>query len=165
MLHLMGNYEPHLKSQQYNEILTLVRDGVPVKRMAVVQAMRLQNGSGMENGFNRRIRVLNGFAGPMLGISRTEVERGCAWIPSSIKSLSGTCPRGCRCVAFEGGCKLSRLEEEAFCRSGLTAIRIPSSVEMICAYCFSYCRSLRSITFAVDCKLSRLEQRAFYESD
>jgi hypothetical protein len=131
------------------------------KGMVDPQGMPLPNGSGMKNGFDRRIRVLDGFARPVLEISRAEVEGGCAWIPSSIESRFETCPRVCRWVVFEGSCKLSRLEKRAFCGSGLTAIHIPASVEVICASCFSSCGSLVSVTFAVDCQLSRLEQRAF----
>jgi hypothetical protein len=51
--------------------------------MDVVQAMPLQNGFVMGNGFNRRIRVVEGFARPVLAISRAEVEGGRSWIPSS----------------------------------------------------------------------------------
>jgi uncharacterized protein YuzB (UPF0349 family) len=118
----------------------------------------------MENGFNRRIGVLDGFARAVLEISRVEVEGGRSWIPSSIESFSGPLPRVGHLNAFEGDCKLSRLEQGAFCWSELTAIHIPASVEMIDAKCFSYCGSLASVTFAVDCKLSRLEQEAFWGS-
>jgi hypothetical protein len=101
-------------------------------------AMSLQNGSGMGNGFNRRIRVLDGIARPVLEISRAETEAAGArsWIPSSIEFFSRTCQWVCRWIAFEGDCKLSRLEQEAFCWSGLTAIHIPASVEVICENCF-----------------------------
>jgi hypothetical protein len=53
---------------------------------------------------------------------------------------------------------------DAFYESELTAIHIPTSVEVICAQCFSECSSLASVTFAVDCKLSRLEAFAFSRS-
>jgi hypothetical protein len=163
-LNLRENYNLHLTNQQYNEMLNAIRDRVIVKRMGDGQAKPLQNECGMENGFNRRIRVLDGIARPVLGISGSEVKGEFFWIPSSVEMFSGTCPRVCWWVAFEAGCKLSRLEQAAFSGSGLTAIHIPASVKVICAFCFSDCASLVSVTFAVDCELSRLDRWAFHES-
>jgi hypothetical protein len=142
-----------------------VIDSVIIKGMRHLQAMPLQNGSGMGNGFNRRIHVLDGIVRPVLEISKAETAGGRWWIPSSIESFSRRCQWVCRWLAFEADCKLSRLEQEAFCESGLTAIHIPASVEVICASCFYSCESLVSVTFAVDCKLSRLGQQAFCSSE
>jgi hypothetical protein len=50
-------------------------------------------------------------------------------------------------LAFEPGSQLSRLEDLAFCESGLTLIHLPASVTVIGKFCFSSCKSLLSITF------------------
>jgi hypothetical protein len=131
--------------------------------MGDLEAMTLQNGFVMKNGFTRRIRVVDGLVRPVLDISRVEVEGRCSWIPSSVEFFSGRGDWFCRWLAFECGCKLSRLEEYTFYECGLTAIQIPASIEVISAHCFSFCTSLVSVTFAVDCKLSRLEANAFSE--
>jgi hypothetical protein len=110
------------------------------------QAKPLQNESGMGNGFNRRIRVLDGIARAVLTISGAEGEGRLLWIPSSVELFSGRCDRVCRWVAFEGGCKLSRLEQYAFYASGLTGIHIPAFIGVICEKCFHRCPSLVSIT-------------------
>jgi hypothetical protein len=65
-----------LKNQQYNEMPSSVHYGVTTKRMGGRgPAKPLHNGSGMGNGFNYRIRVLDGIARPVLAISSTGVER------------------------------------------------------------------------------------------
>jgi hypothetical protein len=66
--------------------------------------------------------------------------------------------------AFETDSRLSRLEERAFCESGLTSIHLPASVTVIGEACFSYCRSLASITFESGSQLSELAKWAFYGS-
>jgi hypothetical protein len=81
-----------------------------------VQAMTLQNGFEMGNGFSHRIRVLNGFARLVLAISRAEVEGGRSWIPSSIELFSAWGHCVCRWVASDGGCKLPGLEQGDFLR-------------------------------------------------
>jgi predicted DsbA family dithiol-disulfide isomerase len=48
--------------------------------------------------------------------------------------------------------------------SGLTAIHIPASVEVLCNHCFWNCNSLASVTFELDSKLQRIEESAFEES-
>jgi hypothetical protein len=65
-------------------------------------------------------------------------------------------------VTFESGSQLSRLEAQAFYRSGLTSIDLPASVTFIGEKCFSDCGSLMSVTFESGSQLSRLEARAFY---
>jgi hypothetical protein len=55
--------------------------------MRHVQTRPLQNEFGMQNGFNRRIHVLDGFVRPVLEISGAEVDGGRAWIPSSVEFL------------------------------------------------------------------------------
>jgi hypothetical protein len=59
---------------------------------------------------------------------------------------------------------LHRIEESAFAESGLTTIEVPSSVEVLCKYCFSNCTSLISVTFESNSKLQRIENSAFAES-
>jgi hypothetical protein len=136
-------------------MLNSVRDRVTIEQMRHLQAMPLQNESGMGNGSNRRIRVLDGFVRPVLEISTAEAEGRRAWIPSSIESFSRWCQWVCRWFAFECDCKLSRLEQSTFYRSGLTAIHIPASVKSMCEKCSSGCPLLVSITFDGN---SRLEE-------
>jgi predicted DsbA family dithiol-disulfide isomerase len=45
--------------------------------------------------------------------------------------------------------------------AGLTSIHIPSSVEVICEYCFSNCKSFASVIFDSDTKVSRFEGDVF----
>jgi hypothetical protein len=94
-----------------NNLRNSLSDRVSVKRMRRVQTTPLQNGSGMGDGFDRRHHLVDGFAHHVLAISRAEVDGGRSWIPSSTGSFSGTCPGVCRWIAFECGCKLSRLEQ------------------------------------------------------
>jgi alkylhydroperoxidase family enzyme len=89
------------------------------------------------------------------------------WISSSICRLTGACFSNCKSLAsvtFESDSKLQRIEACAFHVSGLTAIHIPASVEVLCESCFSNCRSLASVTFESDSKLQRIEEHAFYWS-
>jgi phage protein U len=64
-------------------------------------------------------------------------------------------------VTFDANSRLSRLEKEAFCGSGLQSIHLPGSLEVICGSCFSSCRSLSSVTFDSLSKLKRIERYAF----
>jgi hypothetical protein len=43
--------------------------------------------------------------------------------------------------------KLSQIERDAFCESGLTSIHLPASVEVICERSFFGCTLLTSISF------------------
>jgi hypothetical protein len=54
--------------------------------------------------------------------------------------------------------------DQTFSKTGLASIHIPSSVEVICEYCFFECRSLASVRSDSDAKVSRFENRAFYGS-
>jgi hypothetical protein len=56
---------------------------------------------------------------------------------------------------------LVRIEREAFWGSGLNAIVIPSSVEVIESYCFQDCNSLHSITFELMSRLRQIDRDAF----
>jgi serine/threonine protein kinase len=67
-------------------------------------------------------------------------------------------------VTFESGCKLQRIEKEAFSSSELKKIRIPIDVEILGEWCFFRCKSLSEVTFESGCKLQRIEKMAFYES-
>jgi hypothetical protein len=64
-------------------------------------------------------------------------------------------------VTFDANSRLSRLENGAFCGSGLQSIHHPGSLEVICQSCFSSCDSFASVTFDVNSRLSRLEKQAF----
>jgi hypothetical protein len=57
--------------------------------------------------------------------------------------------------------KVQRIEEYAFAGSGLTAILLPSSVEVLCQECFSRCKSLTSVTFEIDSKLREVAVDSF----
>jgi hypothetical protein len=60
---------------------------------------------------------------------------------------------------------LQRVEKSAFVQSGLTAVIVPSSVEVLCERCFCSCKSLTSVTFEIDSKLQRIEAGVFAFSD
>jgi hypothetical protein len=69
---------------------------------------------------------------------------------SSIQGSSKVFSLRCKSLpraASEIGSRLSELEVEAFCESGLTSIHLPASVTVIGEFCFSGCGSLASITF------------------
>jgi hypothetical protein len=63
-----------------------------------------------------------------------------------------------------GTSPLHRTDESAFAWSGLTAIIIPSSVEVLCKECFSNCQSLTSVTFEMDSKLREVAADSFFGS-
>jgi hypothetical protein len=67
-------------------------------------------------------------------------------------------------ITFDLNSKLQRIDEFAFAWSGLTAIHIPSSVELLCKSCFSTCKSLASVTFESDSKLREVAADSFAES-
>jgi hypothetical protein len=56
---------------------------------------------------------------------------------------------------------LQQIDEYAFQWSGLTAIILPSSVELVCKSCFFNCKSLTSVTFEPDSKLQQIDEDAF----
>jgi hypothetical protein len=60
--------------------------------------------------------------------------------------------------------KLPRIEESAFERSGLTAIYIPASVEVLCKSFFWYYKSLTSVTFGFRSKLRKVAANTFEKS-
>jgi hypothetical protein len=67
-------------------------------------------------------------------------------------------------VTFEASATLLRIEQSAFhsC-SSLSSICIPSSVEMICGWCFCNCTALSSVTFQAGSRLLRLGHHAFHD--
>jgi uncharacterized radical SAM superfamily Fe-S cluster-containing enzyme len=67
----------------------------------------------------------------------------------------------CTSVTFESNSRLQRFEEYAFAGSGLKAIQVPASVEVLCSQCFSECKSLTSVTSESNSKLQRVEESAF----
>jgi hypothetical protein len=68
-------------------------------------------------------------------------------------------------VTFDTSTKVSRFNRHAFSGIGLTSIYIPSSVEVICEFCFVQCKSLASVTFDAGTKVSRFDGSAFSETD
>jgi hypothetical protein len=69
---------------------------------------------------------------------KSSIERICEGCFISFKSVKS--------VVFDENSQLSRLEDRAFCGSGVTSIHLPASVTVIGEYCFSGCGSLASIT-------------------
>jgi hypothetical protein len=67
-------------------------------------------------------------------------------------------------VRFESGSRLERIEESAFCLSGLKSILIPSSVVILGKWSFSVCKSLESVTFESGSRLERIEKSMFERS-
>jgi hypothetical protein len=66
-------------------------------------------------------------------------------------------------VTFDAPSKLSRIEQEAFSFSGLAAISIPASVQIISDLCFLSCESLHFVDFDSNSKLDRIEGNAFLD--
>jgi hypothetical protein len=64
-------------------------------------------------------------------------------------------------VTFDLNARLVRIERAAFQESGLTAVRIPASVEVIGELCFARCPLLVLVTFDRHAKLCRIEDHAF----
>jgi hypothetical protein len=64
-------------------------------------------------------------------------------------------------VIFESGSQLQRIHGFAFCRSGLKAIAIPSSVAVLGKACFSDCKSLESLAFERECRLELIDEDSF----
>jgi hypothetical protein len=128
--------------------------------------LTLMNDSREAFSGHRRITVVQGLSQILSEVSSdSRIPR--LWIPSSVELISRPPDFHCESllsVAFECDTKLSRIEKNAFCSSGLTSIHLPSSVEVLCESCFSRCQSLTSVTFESDTKLSRIEKNAFYSS-
>jgi RNase P/RNase MRP subunit POP5 len=56
---------------------------------------------------------------------------------------------------------LPQIEKEAFMRTGLVKIILPSMVKVLGEICFSKCHSLSFFGFESGLRLSRIEWRAF----
>jgi hypothetical protein len=85
-------------------------------------------------------------------------------IESSIERICEGCFMSCKSVlsvVFEANSQLSRLEDRAFCESGLTSIHLPASVTVIGESCFHDCGSLVSITFDPAHNYLNLQRRHF----
>jgi hypothetical protein len=57
--------------------------------------------------------------------------------------------------------KLQRIEESAFLQNGFTSNQVPVSIEVLCKWCFSHCRSFVSVTFECGSKLREIAANAF----
>jgi hypothetical protein len=89
--------------------------------------------------FHRRISVIAGFVQYLSKFSGTVGMSTRLWIPSSIVKISESYFRDCASLAsvtFDPNCKLSQLKSFVFCLSGLAAIHLPGSAEVICGSCF-----------------------------
>jgi hypothetical protein len=67
-------------------------------------------------------------------------------------------------VVFHPDSRLSQIDRRVFYRSGLTAVHLPASIEVIGESCFYSCGSLTSVTFDAGSRLSRIESDAFASS-
>jgi hypothetical protein len=88
-------------------------------------------------------------------------------IPSSIEVISQSYVDSFgsfESIVFEKASHVQRIEESAFCWSGLKSIIIPLSVEILCTSCFDWCKSLESVIFENGSRLQRIEDSAFYSS-
>jgi hypothetical protein len=97
-----------------------------------------------------RLRVSRGSAtatGPDSELS----SRGNIVVPSSVfvPSLAATV-------------WVTRIGDRAFQECPIKSIAIPHHVQILCSYCFPYCKSLSSISFEKDSELARFESCAFY---
>jgi hypothetical protein len=84
-------------------------------------------------------------------------------IKNGIESISAGCFSECRSlseVTFESGCKLKEIGKSAFKSCSIHSIRIPSNVEVIREYCFSWC-PLHKVTLESDSKLKEISKGAF----
>jgi hypothetical protein len=121
-------------------------------------------GEAISSDFDRRVLVVGGFRESRL--SPDDNRKGCDrhWMSSSIQVMSEAFfleSESLSWSAFETDSRLSQLEAEAFCKSGLTSIHLPASVTVIGKRCFSGCGSLASITFESASQLSQLPKEAF----
>jgi RNase P/RNase MRP subunit POP5 len=64
-------------------------------------------------------------------------------------------------LTFRPDSRLERIEEEAFCETGLKSIVIPSSVVVLGKCSFAQCKSLESVSFESGSRLERIEDGAF----
>jgi hypothetical protein len=111
----------------------------------------------------RRLTVVEGRVSPLSNVPKYgDLHR--IWVSSIGQVIGVRCfsrARSLVAISFELDSQLSRIEYEAFHRSGLRSIYFPASVLEICEYSFANCESLRSITFDRDSKLQRIEVFAF----
>jgi hypothetical protein len=54
-----------------------------------------------------------------------------------------------------GNCLRAIFEEKACYRASLRAVKIPTSVQALCASCFAQCKELSTVFFESDCNLAR----------
>jgi hypothetical protein len=88
-------------------------------------------------------------------------------IPASVEVLAEYCFSGCKSlylVKFEAGSRLSRIEKQAFFRTGLVDMILPVSVEVLGDGCFYGCRSLSSVTFESGSRLREVGRDAFSDT-
>jgi hypothetical protein len=117
--------------------------------------------------FCRRIIVLEGVIQSISAVCCSDLLLRRLWISSGIELI---CPgrtfgsSNFRTVVFERGLQLLRIEAPGFLATGLKAIAVPASVEVLGIACFRCCRSLSSVTFESSSRLSQIEMGAFFET-
>jgi hypothetical protein len=92
--------------------------------------------------FRQRIVVISGVIGKRSVIAKEEFSATHLWLPSPIELIQLKCFISCESlvsVTIESTSQLTRIEEEAFSESRLTAIMTPSSVEVIGRRCLFNC--------------------------
>jgi hypothetical protein len=113
----------------------------------------LENGSGIGKGMARASDYYRRFGSCDSIVIPSWVRLLDKRSFSDLKSLES--------VTFERASRLERIEESAFCGSGLKSIEIPSSVVVLGKKSFYECKSLESVTFESGSRLERIEEYAF----
>lgn len=80
------------------------------------------------------------------------------------QSISKCCFKECENlekVKISHGSKLERIEEEAFCKTKIKKIFLPSSIRFLGEKCFDECSELKKIEFSEESKFDRFEMNYF----
>jgi hypothetical protein len=93
-------------------------------------------------------------------------ERKEVVIPSNIEVIAANAFDWCKMTAvlFESGTSLKEIRSRAFARcDGLTAFKVPESVEILGDRCFQSCSQMETIEFEGSSRLKKIGERAFDE--
>ncbi|MDR1267623.1 MAG: leucine-rich repeat domain-containing protein [Holosporales bacterium] len=85
-------------------------------------------------------------------------------VPPEIVTIRASCFENSRSligVSFEDNSQLERIEENAFCGSGVQSIFIPASLKELRSRCFARCWSLTSVVFEGGSCLQVIDESAF----
>jgi hypothetical protein len=96
-------------------------------------------------------------------IVRCFLERGTVEVPAHIEVIGRDAfeRRFLGPVIFASGSRLREIGKDAFSDSRLSAITVPSSVEILGDRCFEHCTDLVTVTFEEKSKLKKIGERAF----